>query len=335
MHGARRASIACAAFAAGTFLAAHHPVAPWLALVAFVAWCAVAMRVPGAWPFVLPACLPAMNFAPWTGWIVVDEFDLVVLGALAGGYAARAPPSLRHTTRIVAAACAATAALSLVLGWRAGEPPAFGCCDGYTSALNALRVQKSLLYVLLLLPLIRHEVAASAETATKRLAAGMLAGLAVVVAAATWERVVYPGPFDFSDAYRTVALFWEMHVGGAAIDAYLALAMPFAAWAVLSATTPRRWAAAAAFALLAEYVCLTTFSRGVYLAVAGGALVLVVLWRRDVAPLVGPPWRARAARVLLAAVVIEGVVVIGAGSFMTARIKRGPDDFATRLAHWR
>ena len=59
-------------------------------------------------------------------------------------------------------------------------------------------------------------------------ARGMVAGLALVCLVVLWERAVYAGLFDFSLPYRTSAWFWEMHVGGGAIDAYLAMALPFA-----------------------------------------------------------------------------------------------------------
>lgn len=45
-------------------------------------------------------------------------------------------------------------------------------------------------------------------------------------------------------------------------------------WALVSARRPLPWAGAAAPALLTGYACLTTFSRGVYLAVAGSLLLL-------------------------------------------------------------
>ncbi len=106
---------------------------------------------------------------------------------------------------------------------------------------------------------------------------GVLLGLAVVSLAVVWERLAFPGLWEFSETYRVTALFWEMHVGGAAIDAYLALTMPFVAWALWSAKTPARWAAAAALALVACYASLMTFSRGVYLAVAVPMLLLGLL----------------------------------------------------------
>ena len=131
----------------------------------------------------------------------------------------------------------------------------------------------------------------------------MLAGLAVVALAVVWERVAYTGLWDFSSPYRTTALFWEMHVGGAAIDAYLALATPFVAWALWTSRTPLRWGAAAALALLTGYACLTTFSRGVYLAVAVSLALLGLLLARQ---RIDGNVRASALRALWVAVLLLG-----------------------------
>ena len=35
---------------------------------------------------VMPAGVTFMNFSPWSGWIVFDEFDILILGTLAAGY---------------------------------------------------------------------------------------------------------------------------------------------------------------------------------------------------------------------------------------------------------
>ncbi len=56
----------------------------------------------------------------------------------------------------------------------------------------------------------------------------MALGLGTVSLAAIWERMAFPGLLNFSADYRTTALFWEMHVGGAALDGFLVLTLPFA-----------------------------------------------------------------------------------------------------------
>ena len=74
-------------FAVAAFVACH--TAPgWPTLAVFilgsvVAW--TAWRPADLW-FMLPALLPVANFAPWTGWWLVDESDLLVLAAMGGAY---------------------------------------------------------------------------------------------------------------------------------------------------------------------------------------------------------------------------------------------------------
>jgi hypothetical protein len=345
----RTLSLAVAAIAAitGGAVAAHHPAAPGIAVAAFVAMAITFWRWPLLWLAALPAVLPAASLAPWTGWIAVDEFDLAVLAALAGGYARRAQErSDAHDTSragdarsrrlfLLASLCAVTHVAAVVHGATASGVPTFAWFDGYVDPINAVRVGKSEVFALLLVPLVATAMRRSRGAAMRHLEHGMLIGAAVVAVAVGWERATQPGLLDFSSPYRTVALFWEMHVGGAAIDAYLAMAVPFVAWAVLRARTPAGFAAAATLALVAEYACLTTFARGVYLAVAGGLLVVAVLaWRSRPVP-AGPRWRRRAGALLVVAMTLEVAAVFGSDSFMLARLTQSHRDFVGRLQHWR
>ena len=283
---------AALAFGVGAVLALHHPVAPAAVLATFVVCCAVVAWRPGIWLFIVPAALPLLNFAPWTGWLVFEEFDLLVLGVAAGAYArnawsrqaARMEPCPTPRDRAVFVALAglfaATGGVALVRGMSAAGGDPFGWFQGYSDPLNSWRIFKSLFFAALVWPLLRREIQAGAASAVRRLGSGMLVGLAVVTLAVVWERTAYTGVWDFSSPYRTTALFWEMHVGGAAIDGYLALATPFVAWALWTSRSPLRWAVAAALALLTGYACLTTFSRGVYIAVAGSLVLLGLLLAR-------------------------------------------------------
>ena len=75
--------VAAGCFALGLGLAWHHPIAPLLVLAAFWLWCLLVLWRPSIWLVVVPACVPVLNFSPWTGWIVFDEFDILLAGALA------------------------------------------------------------------------------------------------------------------------------------------------------------------------------------------------------------------------------------------------------------
>lgn len=224
---------------------------------------------------------------------------------------------------------------------------AFDWFAGYTDALNSLRIFKSLGFALLFVPLLASRAAPAPARAPQLLAWGMVLGLLQVTLAVLWERAAFPGVFDFSTHFRTVALFWEMHVGGAAIDAYLALSAPFVVWTLIQARQPLAWAAAAVLTLLTGYACLTTFSRGVYGAVLGSLVVLgFLLWtlkhrNAALAPASSASerhrfagWRPKASAMLVLALLIEVAGVLGAGSFMLNRLDNADRDLGSRLTHW-
>ena len=71
----------------GLVLAGSHALAPWGAPGLLLLWSMLVWRWPGAWLIGLPALLPLANLSPWTGALMFDESDLLVLGAAAGGYA--------------------------------------------------------------------------------------------------------------------------------------------------------------------------------------------------------------------------------------------------------
>ena len=345
--------VASGCFFAGSALALHHPLWPVAVLIVFWLWSAAATWRPGAWLFVVPACLPLLNFSPWTGWLIFDEFDILLLGALAGGYGhlassfrAGAGVGMPVVSWGLIALLAGTGLLALNRGIADAGGFSFNWYDGYTDALNSLRVFKSLGFALLFVPLLQHRLARSKTLAGQQLAAGIVAGLTAVTMAVIWERAAFPGLLDFSKRYRTVALFWEMHVGGGAIDAYLVLTIPFVVWALVHARRPALWVGAAALALVTAYACLTTFSRGVYFAAAASLMLLgMLLWAQKsdfnalkfldrVLQRHGfEGWRPKAALMLVLALVIEIVAVVS-GSFMTERLVNTNRDMGGRLEHW-
>ena len=349
--------LALGSFLAGLALAWHHPLWPVAMTLAFCLWCMLAAWRPNAWLLVVPACLPWLNFSPWTGWLVFEEFDLLLLGALAGGYLRLAntrPPDDKSAKNDVSwfpvallLLMGASGLWSLYRGVMDAGGWAFDWFAGYTDALNSFRVFKSLGFALLFAPLLASRHAPAPGRVGQLLAWGMVLGLLQVSLAVLWERAAFPGVLDFSKHYRTVALFWEMHVGGAAIDAYLALSTPFVVWALTRARRPVAWTGAAALALLTGYACLTTFSRGVFGAVLGSLVLLgVLLWaqKREFAALTDTSrclsrhrfagWRPKASLMLVLALLLEVAGVLGAGSFMMARLDSADRVMNSRLVHW-
>lgn len=321
----------------------------------------------------VPACLPWLNFSPWSGWLVFEEFDLLLLGVFAGSYArqawlARLAPSpdvpvlpgrdvsdlvaARNVSDLVGAGLLVSLAgiglLALARGLIDAGSLSFGWFQGYADPLNSVRASKSLLFALLTIPLLRDEMASSKERAALRVGLGMLLGLACVVMVALWERLAYPGLFDFVAGYRVSALFWEMHMGGGAIDAYLVMATPFVVWALATAHRRATWLASAVLAVLTLYACLMTFSRGVYLTtlvallgLGAAALLRRLRTARHASTKDGRATRRTSGRRLtvlatlgLAAVVLLGSV-LDASSFMTNRMANTERVLEGRKAHWR
>ncbi|MCF8154399.1 MAG: hypothetical protein K9K35_00205 [Rhodoferax sp.] len=335
---------------AGLALAVHHPLWPTAAVVLFALWIAAVTWRGYLWLLMVPAGVAFMSFSPWTGWIVFDEFDILLLGTLTGAYAQQAwagrAPSQAPLPTGVQVALLLLGGMALWSLWRALADAGGLSLDwfaGYTDALNSVRVLKSEGYAVLFVPMLHRELARGSARAHQRMATGMVMGLSVVVLAALWERLAFAGLFDFSKPYRTVALFWEMHVGGEAIDAYLALVTPYAAWAVLSARRPLAWVGSAALVVLTAYTVLTTFSRGLYFSLAASLLLLtaLLLVQRKNRPQVAllrnrrqVDWRAKATVMLWLVLAVEVLMVLGVGTFMLERLARSPVDLGSRAMHW-
>lgn len=289
------AGVAAASGTLAGWLALHHPLAPALALLAAAAAAAAAFRWPAHWPLWLLPLLPLAGLMPWTGWLVAEEWDLLVLAVAAGAWARLAlsgAPALQGAPWLrlwAALLLLLPLALSTAVSMHRGAldaggwdwVAAGGWWQGYREPLNSLRLAKPVFAALLLLPPWQAALAADPAGASRRLVAGMAGMAAVVALAVVSERVAHTGLANFSTDYRVTGPFWEMHVGGAALDVVLALALPFVLAAVAGARGPRRWAAAALVLALVAYAALATFSRIVYLALPLGTLLWLLLARRQ------------------------------------------------------
>ena len=333
-----------------------HPLLslPWGLVAAGVA---ILSAVRPYWGLMaLLGLLPVASLSIWSGWRVTDEFDVLLLLILGGGYAheawLRMPHALPRVTtapnisvlsapvgwpvRWAWAAVMLTWAVSAWRGWLdAGASAPDLLWGGYDSTGNVWRVAKSMVALMLVAPWLRALYRRSPHQAIRSLHGGLLIGLILVCALAVWERAVYIGLWDLSSDYRTTAWFWEMHVGGGAIDVYLALTAPMAWWALWRARTMWQWALAATLLVVLVYVVVTTYSRGLAGVFVGGSVVMGWLWRR-----VSPArqdalaWRMLAQRWLLVGLVAEALCLVGAGQFASDRLSNTSVDVQSRWAHW-
>lgn len=329
-------AVAIASVGLGVALTVSHPVLPiplaavFIACVAWFAW------QPSLGILALPALLPVLNFSPWTGWLIVDEFDLLILAVVSGGYFRlwrdRTEPIRAGTAVLLLVAAAWLIGRGL---WDVGLQE-LDWFSGYMAASNALRVGKPLVWIALLLPLtIAATHRRSPVTAEKLLVASLL-GSGWVILGVFWERAFYPGLMDITTRYRTVGLFWEMHHGGAALDVYLVLIAPVLVWAWRRTVSAQARILLGAFVLAFAYACLTTFSRGVVFAACGAVTLQWILVRRQDREAGRAPARMRPSSLLILALLcVETVVLLGPNSFLNSRLRETDRDFEGRLAHWK
>lgn len=268
-------ALAVLAAAAGCVMAYHYPLGQPLPIIVFVLIAGLVFFRPWVWPLLLPASLPVIGLAPWSGWISFEELDLLVLAIALGGHAklvfAPARSAKRHesTTLVVLVGLMVVSLLiSMFRGFGDAGGFDFGWYQGYVGPMNSVRIGKSFFLALLLVPLVRQLRGLNERKLARYLGAGLALGLGLASLATVWERVAFTDLMNFSSDYRSTGLFWEMHVGGAALDGWLVLTFPFAIWALRSVKTIARTIPLLILIGIASYACLTTFSRGVYLALA-------------------------------------------------------------------
>jgi VanZ family protein len=309
----------------------------WLpsTLAVLAAAAAIGWR-PALAPVLFAVALPLWDLAPWTGRALWDEFDLLLAVGLAVAWARTRPPTSPMPAlwtlgfTLLAASLGVSALIGLWTGGAPGAAPDANALAGYHGPFNALRIVKGVLWAALLVGLWRRLDAAGQDPAAG-FARGMVLGLAGVVAWVLWERWAFVGLSDWDAAYRVTGPFSAMHRGGAFVECYIAVAMPFAAQAVLSARRVAARVAAGGLLLAGSLAMMLTFSRNGYaaLAVAMAAWAVFAL-------------RARAGRrpatVLAVAVLVAGVAAAAwpvlRGGYAQERLAQWERDLGVRVAHW-
>ena len=330
------ATLAVASLLVGLALSAAHPRWPVVVTLFFFAATLLFVWKPRLGLPALSALLPVLNFSPWTGWLIVEEFDLLVLAVLSAGYFRiwRSDLKLRHVgvaTGLTVMAC--------FLIWRGADGlswPQFNGFAGYDSPLNTVRVGKSLLWVGLLSPLLLDVSDEDRRQSLARFFRGTVLGSVWVVLGVLWERSFYPGLMDVQTPYRTVGLFWEMHHGGAALDVYLVLVAPLLVWLWRQTSSAFARVVLGIYVLAFVYACLTTFSRGMVFAASGAVIVqgMLYVWQRYRKSPSDTRFGSPSSALMLALIGAEVVTVFAASAFMSSRLQDTAHDFHGRLKHW-
>ena len=314
--------LALALAATAIFLAARFPTAPLALALGLCAYLLVSLRFADAWLLVVPALLPLLYLAPWSGRVFFDEFDLLLLCSLAAAlWHGRAHSRHRRMSSGGRVALALFTLVYLHALWRGlsgiGELD-FNSLASYYSPLNALRIGKGFFWALALYPALIGAQQEDRARSNRLLTTGLLLGMSGVAAVVLRERgvlhdmVYYQGLrqlldslLDFGTSYRITALFADMHTGGEAIDGYLSLVWPFAALTLVTARTRWHAAFAAAVTLAAFYAMVVTFSRGVYFSFGVVVFTACMLG-------VMKHWKSVPARLFLVTALYSGASVIAA-----------------------
>lgn len=311
------------------FALIDFPRGPMFLALLLLAYTGVLLKWPRAWLVVVPAALPLLDLAPWTGRFFLDEFDLLMLatagGLLLGGHGRRGAPIAAWP---LLALWFATLAISALLGLGAPPPLDANAFSSYWSPYNSLRLAKGFIWGVLIFLWIRQE-RLEPDRLGRLLALGMGLGLLGVGLVGLWERWLFAGFADSGHAYRIVSTFSSMHTGGGHIEAYLAAALPFL-W--LGLARLRTAFLVIPLMALTVYVTIFTVARGGVLALGVVLLVLAVASLRLA-------WRERRRAMAVPSIAVLALLALGlatgiSGGYFQHRLAQTAQDWQIRVDHW-
>jgi hypothetical protein len=285
---------------------------------------------PSAWLVMVPAALPLLDLAPWTGRLFLDEFDLFMLVTAGVLYVREAP---RHGAHFppVALFLIGLSGISVLIGGIASlvppQPLDVNAFASYWSPYNSLRVAKGFLWGGLIFLWIRR-TRIDRQALARKLALGMGLGLFGVTVIGAWEHGLFVGFEGGHEAYRIVSTFSSMHTGGGHIEAYLVAALPFL-W--LATTRPRDLLLTGPLTVLTVFVMIYTVARGGVLAMGLVVLILLVASAR----LALGASRLRLLAPVGMLIVVALLLAVGAGGgHLQKRFAESAQDWQIRADHW-
>ena len=326
--------IGAALSGAGLYTLFQSPVGSAPLLIGAGLLAAAQRRWATTWLIALPALLPVLNLAPWSGRFFWDAWDgilLFTLGLLMLFHAPRQRLRRRHERWLVSALALIwlLAMLRPLWPWPGIDLNAF---NNLFSPFNSLRIGKGFFWALLFLPYLA--IAARDRAARLALMRGFAIGAALLIAWVLVERQLYSGLLNLSNDFRITGPFSTMNVGGGHIETYLVLLFPLVIYWIILERARWKWLIGAGLLLGLGYALLVTYARAGYGAFAGEILILTLLlaarsWRR------GTP--RRFAGILLIVVLAAGAfaALLAQSPYARQRMETVSKDFNVRLRHWK
>lgn len=291
-----------------------------------------------AWLIVIPALLPISDLAPWTGRIFFSEFDYFIILTLAislwHGRWMSPFKIIKPGALFLLSLYAFFYIFSLIQGllpWQTIDANSF---TNYYSQYNSLRVGKGLIWAILLLPLLAYNQQNKTDI-KKYFIYGVLAGLTITVLFGLWERYIFTGLFDYSSDFRITSTFYSMHTGGAHLDAYLLLSIPFiCALLIQSKNILVRSLFTPVLFSISLYTLLVTYSRGTYIAFVFACITLLmglfICYKKQIIS----HWKKTLWLPLFFVIVALVTTPVLKDSFIQNRFNQSFQEASFRSSHW-
>jgi VanZ family protein len=323
-----------------TLAAISSPLGAMWVTLPLVIYAALLWWRPSWWLVWILALLPLLDFTPWTGRLFWTEYDTLLLTTIGICYlrlhaSLRVQTILNFPAKILLTLFVISTAISLGVGLFPLESIDQNAFSNYFSSYNALRTVKALLFALAFIPLLAYEWT-EPTSAARRVALGFSLALVFEVFYVLWERATFGELFNFETDYRITGSFSGMHTGGAYIEGFLVMALPFV---VLWAWQQRSiWITILAIGLysLGAYSIMVTFSRAGQVAFLLVTFIVMFGFMRLAL-------RNNARRFIAVGVVtlIVGVAIslavawpVFSGKYSQARLATTGQDIITRTDHW-
>lgn len=309
------------------------PVQPLILLAGLLVCAAATWVKPIVAIALIPAALPVLDLAPWSGRFFLDEFDILLMVTLAIGYARTKPAPLSGAGDKLLSWTIGLLVLSYAISTTRTLLPLpeidASSFTSYFSSYNALRISKGLILALLFIALYRRLTYKTKNT-FNWFAWGTCLGLAITVALIAREKALFGGLLNFSSGYRATGPFSVIHIGGAFIEAYLAIAVPFLIFLTVRTENWLQRITGTTLLLATTYALMITVSRNGYAAYAVTCTVALL------ATLAGGGSKLRRLSMVavLASAAVAVAVPIFKGDFAQQRMAQVANDLGVRTAHW-